>query len=124
MNAQPLVRILLVDDDESVRRSLRRHLRMHGYEILEAQSGAAALRILALTRPALILMDIIMPGGSCLDAARSIKTEPDTARIPIIALTATPAMAACDHMLFAAIVAKPCAGRSLLDVIEAALDTE
>jgi CheY-like chemotaxis protein len=123
MNAQPLTRILLVDDDESVRRSLGRHLRMHGYEVLEAGTGAVALQILTATLPALILMDIIVPGESFLATARCIKAEPRTAAIPIIALTATPAEAAYDRALFAAIVAKPCAARSLLDAIEAALDT-
>jgi CheY-like chemotaxis protein len=115
-----MVRILLVDDDESVRRSLARLLRAHDYEVLEAENAAVALQILQTTRPALVLMDIIMPGRNALEAARRIKAEPGTASLPIVALTASPPAAECDRALFAAILSKPCDPRSLLEAIERA----
>lgn len=114
-------RILLVDDDESVRRSLARLLRAHGYEVLEAENAAAALRVLGTTHPAVMLMDVVMPGASGLATARSIKAEPKTASIPILALTASPPAQACDRALFTSIMSKPCNLRALLDAIECAI---
>jgi CheY-like chemotaxis protein len=113
--------ILLVDDDPSVRRSLGRLLRAHAYEVLEADSAPQALEVLATTRPALMLIDMVMPGNSTLDVVRQIKAEASTASMPIIALTASPPTAPQDRALFAAIVAKPTDARGLLDSIAAAL---
>ena len=109
--------ILLVDDDASVRRSLGRLLRAHDYEVLEAGNVAQALVILATTPPALMLMDMLMPGDYSLDAVRKLKAEPRTAGIPIIALTGTPPSTPEDKALFAEIVAKPSDARALLDTI-------
>jgi CheY-like chemotaxis protein len=109
--------ILLVDDDPSVRRSLGRLLRATGYDVLDADTMAQALAILTTARPALMLVDMVMPGSSTLDAVRQIKADPKTATLPIIALTASPPSAPQDRALFADIVAKPTDARALLDVI-------
>jgi CheY-like chemotaxis protein len=109
--------ILLVDDDPSVRRSLGRLLRAHGYEVLDANSMVQALETLARTRPLLMLVDMIMPGSSTLDAVRQLKADPNTAALPIVALTASPPTAPRDRALFADIVAKPTDAGALLDVI-------
>jgi two-component system OmpR family response regulator len=100
--------ILLVDDDPSIRRSLGRLLRAHDYEVLEAENVARALEILATARPALMLVDMVMPGESSLDAVRKIKLEPRTATLPI---------SPQDRALFAEIVAKPSDASALLDTI-------
>jgi CheY-like chemotaxis protein len=109
--------ILLVDDDPSVRRSLGRLLRAHGYDVLDAERMSRALEILATTLPALMVVDMVMPGSSTLDAIRQLKTNPATAALPIVALTASPPNAPQDRALFAEIVAKPTDARALLDVI-------
>lgn len=111
------VRILLIDDDPSVRRSLGRLLRAHDYDVLEAGNVGQALEILAMTLPALVLMDRVMPGDDSLNAVRKLKAEPRTARVPIIALTASPPTAPEDQALFAAVVAKPSNARALLETI-------
>lgn len=109
--------ILLVDDDPSVRRSLGRLLRAHAYEVLEADSALQALEVLAAARPALMLIDMVMPGNSTLDVVRQIKAEPSTAAMPIMALTASPPTAPQDLALFVEVVAKPTDARALLDAI-------
>lgn len=114
--------ILLVDDDPSVRRSLGRLLRAHGYDVLDAESMADALEILAKTAPALMLVDMVMPGSSPLDAVRQLKADPRTAKLPIIALTASPPSAPADRALFAEVVAKPTDARILLDMIATTLN--
>ncbi|HTJ18779.1 MAG TPA: response regulator [Steroidobacteraceae bacterium] len=113
--------ILLVDDDPSVRRSLGRLLRAHGYDVLDAERMSRALEILATTLPALMVVDMVMPGSSTLEAVRQLKANPSTATLPIVALTASPPSAPQDRALFAEVVAKPTDARALLDVIAAIL---
>jgi CheY-like chemotaxis protein len=113
--------ILLVDDDPSVRRSLGRLLRAHAYDVLEADSAPQAFAVLAQSRPALMLVDMVMPGNSTLEAVRKIKADPRTATMPIVALTASPPTAPQDRALFADVVAKPTDARVLLDAIAKAL---
>ena len=74
--------ILLVDDEPSVLSALRRVFRPAGYEILTAESGEAALEVLASTEVDLIVSDMRMPnmsGAAFLSRARSL--YPDTMRI-------------------------------------------
>ena len=113
--------ILLVDDDASVRRSLTRLLRAHDYDVLEAENASAALQLLDTRRPALMLMDMVMPGADAVAAARALKAERKTAPMPIIALTASPPLALSDRALFAAVIPKPCNPQTLLRAIEQAL---
>jgi CheY-like chemotaxis protein len=113
--------ILLVDDDASVRRSLVRLLRAHDYEVFDVDTLARALEILATTLPALMLMDMILPGEDSLATVRRLKREPRTATVPIIALTASPPSAPQDRALFADVMAKPSDARALLDSIATVL---
>lgn len=113
--------ILLVDDDPSVRRSLVRLLRAHDYDVLDVDNVAAALEILATKPPALMLMDMVLPGEDSLDAVRGIKREARTAGVPIIAVTASPPSAPQDRALFASILPKPSDAGALLDAIATAL---
>jgi DNA-binding response OmpR family regulator len=66
------IRILLVEDDEALRRILAGHLRRHGYEVVEADSAEGAVDQLdAAPPPALVLLDINLPGGTGWDVLRS-----------------------------------------------------
>jgi two-component system OmpR family response regulator len=112
--------ILLVDDDASVRRSLARLLRAHDYDVVEADDATMALQILANVRPAVVMMDMVMPGEDPLSAARKIKREPRTAAVPIIALTASPPNGP-DCVLFADVLPKPSDAEALLAAIERAI---
>ena len=81
----PTRRILLVDDDASVRRTLAGLLRASGQEVLEADSGAAALRWLETTSVDLVLTDLGMPEVTGWDVARAAKAQrPD---LPVVLLT-------------------------------------
>ena len=109
-----------MDDDASVRRSLLRLLRAHGYDVLEADGATSALQILATMRPAVVVMDMVMPGEDPLGAVRKIKGEPRTAAVPIIALTASPPNGP-DSVLFANVLPKPSDADVLLESIERAI---
>lgn len=79
-------RILIVDDEPSVRYSFRKLLREDHYDVLEAANGVDALRMLSKDRPNLVVMDIEMPGISGLETIRRIKELKP--HIPVIIMTA------------------------------------
>lgn len=82
--------ILIVDDNQDVRRLLKKVLEMAGYFVLEAGSAEAAMKLVEADVPKLVLMDLRLPGGvSGLEATRGLKENPTTSRVPVIALTAS-----------------------------------
>jgi len=80
--------ILLVEDNELNRDMLSRRLVRRGFEVLLAVDGEQALQAAGRSQPALILMDMSLPGMDGWEATRRLKSNPSTASIPVIALTA------------------------------------
>lgn len=80
--------ILVVDDDEDVAETIERLLRRSGYEVVVAYRGADALALARDRKPALVILDIIMPGMTGLDVCRHMRSSPETEQIPILFLTA------------------------------------
>ena len=80
-----VTRVLVVDDDASVRQMLTDYLSAHGYEVRQAASGAAMRAELARALPAVVLLDIGLPGEDGLTLARYLRQETTAA---IIMLTA------------------------------------
>jgi DNA-binding response OmpR family regulator len=82
-------KILIVDDEEKVRKLVEVTLSVGKLEILHAGSGNEALKIARQTKPDLILLDIMMPGKlDGFDVCRLLKKDPDTKDIYVIMLTA------------------------------------
>jgi CheY-like chemotaxis protein len=81
-------RILLVEDNEMNRDMLSRRLRKRGYEVVVAVDGEQGVALAESERPALILMDMSLPGLDGWEATRQLKSAPATRQIPVIALTA------------------------------------
>ena len=84
----PLNTLLLVEDNELNRDMLSRRLERKGYVIQMAADGAQGVSMATELRPALILMDLSLPVMDGWEAIRRLKADPETATIPIIALTA------------------------------------
>ena len=80
--------ILLVEDNEMNLDMLSRRLQRKGYDMLLAVDGDDCMQMLAKQLPDLILMDINLPGRDGYELTREIKANPDSAAIPVIALTA------------------------------------
>ncbi len=80
-------KILLVEDNEVNRRLAGFLLRSQGYQVREATSAIEAFEILRTEHPDLIVMDIQLPGIDGLEATRKLKEQPNTADIPVIAVT-------------------------------------
>lgn len=80
--------VLIIDDEIHIRRLTGRMLELAGYRVIEATSGAEALDLIQETRPDVITCDITMPGMTGLQVLEAIKSQPATAEIPVIMLTA------------------------------------
>jgi CheY-like chemotaxis protein len=83
-----MVRILLIEDNELNRDMLSRRLERRGHEVLTAATAFEGLELAESSAPALVLMDLSLPGMDGLEATRRLKANPRTAAIPVIALTA------------------------------------
>ena len=81
-------RILVVEDHPLSRELVVDLLEPEGYEVLQAESAEEGMELAREQRPDLILMDFRLPGMNGIDAARSLKTDPATEKIPVVLLTA------------------------------------
>ncbi|MDQ1461229.1 MAG: two-component system, OmpR family, alkaline phosphatase synthesis response regulator PhoP [Actinomycetota bacterium] len=116
--------ICIVDDDPDVRELVEYKLVQNGHEVLSATNGRDALRLVPDTKPALLLLDVMMPGLSGFDVLSQLRADPATTHLPIIMLTAKAqdadaergfALGASDYMV------KPFSPRELLNRINAQL---
>ncbi|RLC99582.1 MAG: response regulator [Chloroflexi bacterium] len=80
--------ILIVEDSALNRKLVETVLQPYGYRLLIAVDGKEAIEIATREKPDLILMDIQLPKVSGYEATQTIKAQPETAHIPILALTA------------------------------------
>lgn len=78
-------KILIVDDEERMRRILTDYLRIKGYDTVEAADGAEALRLFAQESPDMVLLDVMMPVMDGWEVCRRLR---QTSRVPILMLTA------------------------------------
>ena len=83
-----VVKILLVEDNEMNRDMLSRRLRRNGYEVVIAIDGQQGVDMAAAEAPDLILMDMSLPVIDGWEAARRVRQNEATRKIPVIALTA------------------------------------
>jgi len=81
--------ILITEDNEKNRKLMREVLRVKGYQILETETAEEGIRIAQESRPALILMDLQLPGMNGITALGALRADPRTSQIPVIAVTAS-----------------------------------
>jgi CheY-like chemotaxis protein len=82
------MRILLVEDAPFLRYAFGRLLRMHGYEVMEANDGREALECLPQFQPQLVVTDLMMPVMDGVELIERLRADPETADLPIMAITA------------------------------------
>ena len=80
-------RILVVDDDDSIRELLRLHLSSAGYEVLVAADAIAAGYLVLKSPPDLIITDVNMPHMDGFEFVAALKSDPSVPSIPVIFLT-------------------------------------
>lgn len=81
-------RVLVVDDEPYILRSLSYVLRKEGYEVREARSGLEALEAVKTERPDLVFLDVMIPEVNGFEVCRTIRQDPALAGVRIVMLTA------------------------------------
>jgi len=81
--------ILIVEDNERNLKLVRDVLRVKGFETIEAGTAEEGIELAGIRKPDLILMDIQLPGMNGIEALKVLRGKPDTAAIPIVAVTAS-----------------------------------
>lgn len=81
-------RILVADDEPDVLALVSLNLQRAGFDVLKAADGEQAIKMSREEDPALVVLDLMMPGLSGLEVAKLLKQSPQTARIPVLMLTA------------------------------------
>jgi len=86
-------RVLLVEDDESVRQLVKITLEMNDYEVVEAKDGLEGLLLLDIHKPDAVVLDLMMPdvGGERMLA--QLRATPETKRTPVVIITGKPEVA-------------------------------
>ena len=117
--------ILVVEDNDKNRKLVRDVLTAKGYRLVEAETGEDGVRLAGEQHPALVLMDIQLPGINGIEALRQLRADPATAGIPIIAVTASAMTQDRQKILaagFDAYQSKPISIRPFLDLVREVLD--
>ena len=81
--------VLIVEDNEKNMKLARDVLQAKGYQTVEALTGEEGVKLAKEKAPDLVLMDIQLPGINGIEAFKQIRADPKTAKIPVVALTAS-----------------------------------
>jgi len=81
--------ILIIEDNEKNRKLMRDFLQVKGFQTIDTETAENGLKLAEEKTPALILMDIQLPGMDGITAMKQLKAAPKTNRIPIVAITAS-----------------------------------
>ena len=117
--------ILIVEDQPLNRKLVRDILQAKGYRTLEVETGEEGIRLAQERHPQLILMDIQLPGISGIEALKTLRKDPATRDIPIIAVTASAMQQNKKEILeagFDGYQPKPIEIAAFLDAVRAKLD--
>ncbi len=118
-------RILVADDDDGLRQLLRLILSREGFEVFEAANGEQALALAVTVDPALILLDVMMPGLDGYDVCRRLKSDRRTGEVPVVFVSAAEDVARRNEVQklgAAACIQKPIGPRDLVARIRAVMN--
>lgn len=116
-----MTKVLLVEDNYMNKVLVKEILTLNGYEIVEAKSGAEAVRLTATERPDIVLMDIQLPEMDGITATRIIKADERNRAVPVLALTASAMKGDEEKILskgFDGYLAKPIDVKKLISMIK------
>ena len=81
-------KILVVEDEPDIRKLVQYNLTQERFNVLEAEDGEQALKLLQRERPNLVILDLMLPGLSGMELCKLLRQRSDTAKLPILMLTA------------------------------------
>jgi two-component system, cell cycle response regulator DivK len=116
--------ILIVEDNPKNLKLMRDVLQFRGYATLEAETAEAGISLALARQPALILMDVQLPGMDGSTAMKALKADVSTQRIPIIAMTALAMKGDKERLLaegFDGYMSKPIAIKEIPTLVESYL---
>lgn len=114
--------VLVVDDDPMIRRLVRAVLEADEFEVIDAPDGASALAIIGETHPAVVVLDVMMPGLSGLEVLEQI--DHNETRVVMLTARADPDMEdACRAAGAARFLTKPFSSVELLEVVASLVKT-
>ncbi len=117
--------ILIVEDNEKNRKLVRDVLQVKGYITIETETAEEGIHLAQESQPALILMDIQLPGMDGITALKHLRADPKTRDIPVIAVTASAMMHKREAMLaegFAGYQNKPISIKDFLEEVGKVLE--
>ena len=119
--------ILIVEDNDKNLKLVRDVLQVKGYETIEAGTAEDGIALARSRKPDLVLMDIQLPGMNGIDALKVLRGDADTARIPVIAVTAS-VMQQDRNLIteagFDGYIGKPINLKEFIDTVRAMLERE
>jgi CheY-like chemotaxis protein len=121
MHASSSTPILIVDDFEDALDMYRESLTFNGYQVLTARSAQAAIDIVRTQHPAVIFMDLRMPGMNGTEALSVLRKDPTLLDVPIVAFTAHALdneRSTAVNAGFDEVIAKPCLPDELMSAVE------
>jgi two-component system cell cycle response regulator DivK len=117
--------VLIVEDNEKNRKLVRDTLQFKGYRTIEAETGEDGVRLAREQQPALVLMDIQLPGIDGITALGQLRADETTRHIPVMAVTAS-VMAQDRQKIvnagFDAFQGKPISVREFLDAVKTLIE--
>jgi CheY-like chemotaxis protein len=118
--------ILIADDDQTTRDLIGTLLRKAGHEIMEAVDGDFAYMQATVSKPDLIILDIMMPGIDGYEVLSHFRHDPDTWEIPVVVLTAKAGLEEVSKSISlgaAEVISKPCKPEEIANAVRANLLT-
>ncbi|MGH8192207.1 MAG: response regulator [Rhodanobacteraceae bacterium] len=115
-----MVVLLVVDDEPAITQLLTDVLEYHGHPVMIANDAEAALDILALRRPEMIMVDLMMPGMDGLSLAMALRHHPAVKHVPLVAMSASDSSLdlAARKGDFDAYLSKPFETETLLNLVD------
>jgi two-component system, OmpR family, alkaline phosphatase synthesis response regulator PhoP len=83
-----MTKILVIDDEKDIVELISYNLEKEGFSIIKAYDGEAAIRLVKLQKPDLLILDLMLPRMSGIDVCKAVRNNPDTTNLPIIMVTA------------------------------------
>ncbi len=110
----PTINVLLVEDDEGLRKAVERGLTKAGYSVAAAGSGREALELVRTSTPDAVVMDVLLPDSGGLGIARAMRQHRELRSLPILFVTALSPAAVRDTLFPAPVLFKPFTYRQLV----------
>lgn len=109
-------RVLVVDDDDSLREAIAEAIEIAGYVVEQAENGREALEKMRLTSPCVVLLDLMMPEMNGWEVVSAMNEDPRLAQVPVCVVTAQDRL---DPPQSARLLKKPVSLAALLEAVQA-----